>query len=135
MFYKDEITTSLSVFIPWKHRDDYKLLMGGSMVMHGIRETTNDLDLDVTPELFDYLVNKHHKEDSIETVNGQRRIELQSIFGEIEVYEGNFKTDSGFELGDIIKMKRHFGREKDFQDIVLIEKFCLNRIYGKRKVE
>ena len=140
MFRKENIERELKEIIPHEYRDDYKLLMGGSLVMNGVRETTNDLDMDVTPELFNYLADLFCRDESkIEIKNGQRRFVLQDIFGEIEIYEGTFETDSGFEvrdiidgircqtLGDIVKMKRHFGREKDFEDIVLIEKFCLNR--------
>lgn len=138
MFKKEDIERLLKEFIPWKYLDEYKLLMGGSLVMRGVRETTNDLDMDVSPELFGYLAELFSRDErDIEIVNGQRRFILKNTCGDVEVFEGTFKTDSGFgvrdvidgircqTLGDIVKMKRHFGREKDFDDIIMIERWVL----------
>lgn len=138
MFKKDDIIVSLGSMIPDWYDDDYKLLMGGALVMYGVRPCTHDLDIDVTDKLFDYLFDMFGMDDEDITIkNGQRRMVIYTGYGEIEVYAGTFETDSGFDvyeriesvrcqtLGDIVKMKRHFGREKDFDDIIMIEKWVL----------
>ena len=39
-------------------KEEYCILSGGALVSHGLREQTNDLDIDITPNGFELLKKK-----------------------------------------------------------------------------
>lgn len=135
MFKKDDIMSLIDDFSLDCY--DYKVIMGGSLVMRGIKESTNDLDLNVDHDAFYKLADMFDKRSEIRNVNGQKRFAFWTMKGEVEVYLGTFRTDHGMDvydeieyvrcqtLGDIVSMKRAFGREKDFDDIIMIERWVL----------
>ncbi len=108
--------------------DNYWLVAGAALVMHGVKEYTRDIDLGCTIELADKLVVNGCKH----TVgsDGKRIIQLSN---NIEVFE-NWEVDKievidGIPVGSlesIKKQKIELGREKDLEDIKLIEKFQIN---------
>ena len=105
----------------------YVVTAGGSLLLHGIRTETRDIDLSCTKALADELVAKGF---SVSQRYGKRRIELAEDF---EVYEESSLPDfvlidgiPAMTLDEVIAMKKRMAREKDLRDLELIEK-CLNK--------
>ncbi len=104
-------------------KEDYWVVAGGAMVLHGLRPETYDLDLGCTGPRADALegmgVPFRYMDD------GSRWFALAE---DIEVFE-NWLTDR-VELVDgvpvislrgLAQMKRALGREKDMRDLAIIE--------------
>jgi len=103
-------------------RDTFWLVMGGALVIYGIRDFTNDIDIGCTEGLFNQL-----KEEGYEThlsKSGLIRIDYSQV---VHIYKNwmvdriNYIDDCPVsDLESIIKIKNQFGREKDIEDIALI---------------
>lgn len=109
--------------------DKYWILAGSGLVMHNIREVTNDIDIGCTTELFEKLAQKN---DSVKIWDdGSRSLVLQEV---IEVFE-NWNVDGitiidELPVATVESIKRHkqeIGRKKDLEDIKLIDSFLMRR--------
>lgn len=114
------------------------VVVGGAMAAHNIREA-NDLDILVTPKLYTKLLEEGYKQCFCERCLNTSRIILKKDSVDIMPNQilGNYlgDTDSliknadiinGFpfiQLEEFIKFKRELGREKDFEDIKLMEEY------------
>ena len=105
-------------------KSQYVVTAGGSLLLHGIRTETQDIDLSCTKALADELVAKGF---SVSQRYGKRRIELAEDF---EVYEEHSLPDlvlidgiPAMTLDEVIAMKKRMAREKDLRDLELIEKY------------
>lgn len=104
--------------------EEYWVVAGGAMVLHGFRPHTSDIDLGCSTLLADKLEQQGYTVSRYE--DGTRRI----IYSEnIEIFEnwieGTVETISGIPVvcaDGLIQMKKKLGREKDLADIALIEK-------------
>lgn len=104
----------------------YIVYMGGSLCVRGIRDT-NDIDLGIEAEDFERLKKRFNKLYTI-SVMGYGKFEINTENGTIEIFKAEDfydkieKIDGVWcqKLDEIIKMKKYFGREKDFKDIELI---------------
>ena len=106
-------------------KDEYWVITGTAMVLHGLRENTHDIDLGCTKTLADKL--KESGYPCILLDDGTRKI---TIGDNIEIFE-NWLYDQ-VEIIDsipvisvkgLIAMKKSIGREKDLKDIQLIERY------------
>lgn len=105
------------------HKNSFWVVMGGALVLHRIRNTTADIDIGCTNELFEQLKGCGY-EISISR-SGLERIDYSAL---VHIYN-KWPTDSienidGISvasLASIIKDKQHFGRPKDLADIELIQ--------------
>ena len=110
-------------------KNEYILISGSSMVMHGVKEYTRDIDLSVSEKLYEYLITNYkctlefHDEETNENVY---------FVDNFLSFSRNFYKDCKYEiinsikcqtLEDIIRLKKKFNRQKDIEDIKLIEKF------------
>ena len=106
-------------------KQEYCIISGGALLAHGLREQTNDLDIDITQKGFDILKEKY----SLELVN--KDIKQYKVTDKIEcflvdklesdiVYIDNYPCES---LISIYNFKKRIYREKDRADILTIEKF------------
>ena len=103
---------------------EYCVLSGGSLVMHNIRENTNDLDIDITKKGFKAIETNF----SPKLVDEKKK--LYKITDKIECFvDNNFENDieiiDGYpcqSLLSIYKLKKKLNREKDQDDIIAIEK-------------
>ena len=109
--------------------EDYWVVAGGAMVLHGIRAQTHDIDLGCTKQLGDRLEAAGYLTDHLS--DGSRRFEID---GDIEIYdEWRFDVVENIEgipvisIEDLIRMKKALGREKDQRDLARIEEFLKNR--------
>ena len=105
------------------NREDYWLVSGAVMVLHGFREETNDIDMGCTPRLADML----EKEYPVEFSQDEKR--CFRIAEDIEVFEDWLEGTVEYledipviSIDGLLTMKRKLGRAKDLKDIELIEK-------------
>ena len=120
---KLEIIKELNRF-PYS-KDNYWLLTGGAMVLYGIKDQTSDIDLGCNKKMADELERDGYLLNFSES--GNRHFKYGDC---IEIFE-NWINDSVTVVEDIpvitisglIEMKKELGREKDFHDISLIEKY------------
>ena len=102
---------------------EYCVLSGGSLVMHNIRETTNDLDIYITKKGFEIIKEKFSPILIDEDKN------LYKLNDNIECFlDSNFETDieliDGYPCQSLIsvyKFKKKLNRKKDQSDIVAIK--------------
>ena len=104
--------------------EHYVVTAGGSLLLHGIREETQDIDLACTASLAQKLIDDGFPQS---VRYGKRRIEIAEDF---EVYEETSLPDfvlidgiPAMTLDEVIAMKKRMGRDKDLRDLELIEKF------------
>lgn len=104
--------------------EDYWLVVGGAMVLYGLRPETHDLDLGCTTARADALEAAGVPFEEMSDGNGRRFI----VSGDVEVFE-NWLMDR-VELVDGVpvvslkglrEMKLALGREKDLKDIARID--------------
>ena len=104
---------------------DYWLVAGGAMVLHNLRPTTNDVDLGCTPSLADQLEAQGCP--TTRMPDGTRKI---CYAPDVEIFEA-WLYDRVVTVNDLpvislpglLQMKKAIGREKDRQDIQLIEAY------------
>lgn len=106
------------------------LTSGAALVLYGVKEATRDIDLICTAELADQLEQRGvpFRRDGLD---GTRIFQIND---KVEVLE-DWQTDEVIELDglkiasllSIRKQKEALGREKDFEDIRLIDCFLEKR--------
>ena len=106
-------------------KEEYCIISGGALLLHGLREQTNDLDIDITQEGLDKLKENF----AVELINESRKqykvtdsIEcflVDKLDSDIN-YIDNYPSES---LISIYNSKKILNREKDQKDILAIEKF------------
>ena len=103
--------------------EEYWVVAGGAMVLHGIRPQTHDIDLGCSTRLADKLEQQGYAVSRCE--DGTRKI---SYSEHVEIFEnwieGAVEIISGVPvvcMDGLIRMKKKLGREKDWADIALIE--------------
>lgn len=110
-------------------KDEYYVLSGASMVIRGIREQADDLDLCISEELFEQIKDKYkltedkknecgfyHINDSLEVV-----VNKKDYFN-MEVYEP-YNLEN---LNTILEFKLKRNKPKDQVDIEKIKKYLKN---------
>lgn len=104
--------------------EEYWVVAGGAMILHGFRPLTHDIDLGCTTLLADELERERYP--VLRSDDGTRKIRYSE---DIEIFEnwleGAVEIISGVRVVSVdglIKMKKKLGREKDFADIALIKK-------------
>ncbi|MCT4612090.1 MAG: HD domain-containing protein [Clostridia bacterium] len=115
----------------------YMLRAGTAMVMLGIKESTNDIDMGATKSYFRELVEKYNVEPEFMTED--YRIEIEDG---IEIYEEWIEEKAviidGIAVATpeaIIEFKRGMGREKDLRDIKVIERFIEENKYEEVEMD
>lgn len=99
------------------------------MVLYGIKEETNDIDLGCSKKMADELEKKGYNVTFLD--DGTRRIAFEN---DVEIFE-NWLFDRVqmienipvISLKGLITMKKQIGREKDYADIRKIEDFLNGR--------
>lgn len=104
-------------------KEEYWVVAGGAMVLHGFRPHTRDIDLGCTPRLTDELERQGYAvsrlEDGTRKIVYSQNIELFEnwIEGAVELVRGVPVVS----VDGLVQMKKKLGREKDLADIALIE--------------
>lgn len=104
---------------------EYWAIMGTSMVLFGIRNTTEDIDLGCSSQMADYFEKNGLKAENF--VNGKRYFKFSD---DVEIFEdwgaGNKVLINGIptvSLEGLKKMKLNLGRKKDIDDVKLIDQY------------
>ena len=107
-------------------KDEYYVLSGASLVLRGIKEEANDLDLCISEELFDQIKDKFNLTDEKKNECGFYKINdnLEIVVDKKE----NFKMETGekYNLEDlqtILYFKINRNLPKDKKDIDNIKKY------------
>ena len=106
-------------------KEEYCIISGGALVIHELREQTNDLDIDITQKGFDILKEKYSLElvrEDIKQYKVTDNIEcflVDKLESDI-IYIDNYPCES---LISIYNFKKRINREKDQADILAIEKY------------
>ena len=116
-------------------KNEYWVLAGSAMVLHEVKNETNDIDLGCTREYADKLEKQGYL--SVVMPDGTRRITYDKdvdifedwIFDKVILVEGI----PVISLNGLLEMKRSLGRKKDEQDILLIEEYVKQDRNIKRK--
>ncbi len=104
-------------------KNEYWVSAGGSLLLHGLREETGDLDLGCTTKLADQLVEMGYP--YILTADGRRNF---SICEGVDVSEGWLYDKVEFiddipvvSLLGVYQLKKALNREKDQKDLKVLE--------------
>lgn len=105
-------------------KSEYIIISGGVMLMYGLRETTSDVDLQITPKLFDFINNKYD-------VKPTNKFNNHYEFDDIEIIVREFNRDDvevidSYPVLSIVKelaWKLENSRAKDEADIFLINEY------------
>ena len=111
--------------------DGFYISHGCALVMHGLREETNDVDAGVDSKIFDEI-----KDDYYLDLDGRRindfvngldlhREDLEGVEREPDIVLMDGVPVA--TLNQVIKEKKELGREKDFEQIKLIETYMKNQ--------
>lgn len=102
---------------------EYWVTSGAAMVLYGLRDGTQDIDLGCTSPMADRLEREGYPVEILQ--DGSRKIVFS---GTIELFENWLVGDVVFleglpavSLDGLLKMKEALGREKDLEDIRLIK--------------
>ncbi len=107
-------------------KSEYYILSGGSLLLHGLRKSTNDLDLCVSTELFNILKSKYGISEADKNEHG-----FYHISKDIEVIpndKAGFKMvyKDGYPVEDlnvVLISKEKRGLPKDIADIRAIKSY------------
>lgn len=109
--------------------NEYWITSGAGLVIHGVKETTNDIDLGCTTNLVELFLKKGCNY-TVEKDNSR----IVQINDTIEILENWFVDEIVFidglpvgSLESIKKQKTQLGREKDIKDIRLIDDYIKSK--------
>lgn len=105
---------------------DTVVVMGGALLLHGLRNETHDIDINVSQETYQSLLDRGYETDL--NAIGRHRILVMNGENEIEIFddgiaEVEYKEIDGVyvqTLESILNWKRILNREKDQKDIEVI---------------
>lgn len=103
--------------------EEYYVGAGSALVMHGIKETTKDIDLGVSNALWNMYLNKGF----IPNIDNKNLMEISEHIEFIKNWHADdiliINNLPVVSLHSLIKQKEILGRDKDFKDIELIKNF------------
>lgn len=108
-------------------KDEFIILSGAALVINGIKHKTNDIDIAVTPKLYDYLLASYNCEED-NHINSECKAYLinnEINFGRL-YYTEEYDIINGYKiqkLSDIISLKQNLNRPKDKRDLQIIDNY------------
>lgn len=113
--------------------NEYWLLAGSALVMYGIKERTNDIDLGCNNKLFNELIEKGYETKFMH--NGCRGLDISNYIEVAEEWEsGKIVLVDGFQVASLESIregKLARGKEKDLRDVDLIDEYLKNKKEGR----
>lgn len=106
--------------------NDYCIISGGALVLYGIRDLTEDVDIFINKHGFDMLskkydiISKEYKYKDLYGIGDNIELLLRE-FDKTIVY--NFNGYPLMKINEILKWKMENYREKDLKDIELIKDY------------
>lgn len=107
-------------------KEEYYILSGGCLVLYGLKEQTNDLDLCVSKKAFDILKEKF---DFGENDKSEHNFYQINEYCEVIVKDEKdwkYSKIEGYQVEDLetlLLFKERRNMEKDKQDIINIKKY------------
>lgn len=123
---KFELISKYKKFIKNEKIQPEKALVGagGSMLMHGLRTSTEDIDLGVEPEVFESLRDRGFE---IYTFGENIEVLVYDDFIDVHFNDGeDFVIINGvgcWTLEEVLKLKERLNRPKDQEDIKKIKDY------------
>ncbi len=118
-------------------KNEYILISSGSMVMHGLKENARDLDIAVSPKLYDELIKKYNPKCFEYTMEGKLVKYYSFDVFDFSVESYNIENRTFIDgipvqnLNSLLEFKKglfkSLNREKDKKDISLIENYLQNK--------
>lgn len=107
-------------------RKDCVVVMGGALLLHGLRNETHDIDINVSQETYQSFLDRGYETDL--NAIGRHRILVMNGENEIEIFDDGIAEVEYEEidgvyvqtLESILNWKRILNREKDQKDIEVI---------------
>ena len=123
MLNKEEILNKLNKLE--LKSNEFIILMGASLVLHGIKKQTSDINISVNSDIFNKLKQKYNSY-YIDTLN----IIKYDVF-EINNFDSDIKSDyiNNYyiqDLENIMEVKKNLNRKKDTIDIKAIDLYLCN---------
>lgn len=108
-------------------KNKYVVISGAAMVLLGIKPTTNDIDISVTPSYCKYLLNKYNCILEKEKDNGVKVYFIDNVINfSTDYFDNNllFIEDIPVQsINNLLLLKQSLNREKDKKDIELINMY------------
>lgn len=114
--------------------NEYIVLSTGAMTLYGIKDIAHDIDLAVSPKLFNELLDKYQCTLKCEYELDGENIKVYSFevfdFSVSYFDQDNIEYIDGIpvqNINAILKLKQNLNREKDIKDIKLIKQYLNNK--------
>ena len=119
--------------------EDMHISHGGSMLLLGLKESTNDIDLTVTNELYDMFYKQSGYEDRIELSDGREIVVVELDNGSfVDVHEAEYDEawndlvidESGIRYRSALRTKHDYvslGRKSDDVKIKLLDDYLIRQ--------
>ena len=116
-------------------RSEYWIECGGVMLLHGLRDQTSGVDITVSSDIYDRILDTVSKDDIVifhYPKTGGRPAISGFSYGMVDVHPQSadvptIEVVKGFRcttLAHVVLMKQQMNRPKDLVDIATIEEFC-----------
>ncbi len=120
----------LSILNKYKFdKSEFIIISGASMVLQDIKKTTHDIDIAVSPNLLNDILEKHQCEVEKEDKESNKSVYyLDNYINFSTNYFDNTQWQyyQGYKIqtaDSLLKLKKELNREKDKEDIILIEEY------------
>lgn len=110
---------------------EYYLLSSGCLMLYGLRDTINDIDICISDVLFNQIKNKYNLTEDKKNESGFYKINtwLEIVVNKKEDIIYDIKDNIPVEkLTTILKFKKQRNKEKDLNDIKNIEEYLKTRL-------
>lgn len=103
----------------------YSIISGGLMLIHGLKEKTNDIDIQMLPEYFDSI------KDNLDIKKSSKYDYLYELGEDVEIAVKNYSKDDiefidgypALKLEKELEWKMEHNREKDKEAIKIIKEY------------
>ena len=103
----------------------YSIISGGLMLIHGLKEKTNDIDIQMLPEYFDSI------KDNLDIKKSSKYDYLYELGEDVEIAVRNYSKDDiefidgypALKLEKELEWKMEHNREKDKEAIIKIKEY------------
>jgi hypothetical protein len=112
-------------------KDKFVITSGSAMVLHGLREGTNDVDITVNKELFEYFEDKGYYVKYYK-INENRTCVLIDLTYDVQIIRAEEIPSEYVTIVDgiptqtiehLLKFKLELNRDKDQNDIKVLKKY------------
>lgn len=104
---------------------NYTVISGAAMVIANVKDQTNDIDIAVSKEYYNYLLNNYNCEFDCINIYNNKVFFIDNIINfSYDYFDCKYTVIDGIKvqtLDSIKQLKKNLNREKDIEDIKLID--------------